>query len=63
MSDECGSLIVCPYCTHEHSDSWEMISVNQPECEVECEKCGKEFLCYGESDVTYYNSKKKEEAK
>jgi len=47
--------IVCPYCGYEHSDSWEM----GDQGEIECEKCGKTFEYWVETQV-HYTTKRKE---
>jgi len=46
----CTSEIVCPYCGHEISDSWELTCDDD---DYECDDCGKKFHYYREVDVHY----------
>ena len=48
--------IVCPYCKHEHEDSWDHGNI---ECGMimECEQCEKTFNVSSEPDLYYYSSK------
>ncbi len=46
MSDveESGGEIICPYCKHEHIDSWECGLDNDGDSmEYECDECSKKF--------------------
>jgi predicted RNA-binding Zn-ribbon protein involved in translation (DUF1610 family) len=47
--------IVCPWCGHEISDSWE---VEADDGDYECPECGNEFCYCREVSVTYSTSKK-----
>lgn len=49
---DCTSEIVCPWCGHEHSDSWEMGSG-----EMECHDCGREFQTERDVSVSYSTSR------
>lgn len=41
--------IICPYCDHKFTDSWEW-----SECrDAECGECGKEFDLEVQTDVSY----------
>lgn len=42
--------IVCPYCGHEMTDSWEL---SEDDDEYECEACEKTFHYCREIDVRY----------
>ena len=44
--------IVCPYCGHEFSDSWESL-YGIEEAELECWECERPFKAYREVEVTY----------
>ena len=48
------SEIVCPYCGHEHSDSWEL---NHDSGEFECYECEKEFHYERSITVDYSTNK------
>ena len=41
--------VVCPYCLHEFSDSWEF----EESGEISCESCGKKFNMEREVEITY----------
>lgn len=46
--------VVCPYCGHSHSDSYEFFpSIYQESAEVECGECEKEFKAYRNISVNY----------
>ena len=50
----CRGKIVCPYCGHVHEEDCEWISPTDGEEDVlECEECGKEFLCGVSVDIHY----------
>jgi DNA-directed RNA polymerase subunit RPC12/RpoP len=44
--------VVCPWCGHEHRDSWEM-----SEGATECRECGREFEISRYVAVTYCTSR------
>lgn len=46
------AAIVCPYCGHEHCDSWEY-GAGDDNGETECGECGLPFLWTREVSVTY----------
>lgn len=49
------SEVVCPYCGHQHRDSWELLE----DCDTyECVSCEKEFEYQRETEVTYCTWKK-----
>lgn len=39
MDTELNDCAVCPYCGHEHKDSWEF----HDQEEATCDSCGEEF--------------------
>lgn len=41
--------IKCPWCNHEHEDSWDYGEAGM----VECDSCGKEFEFEQDVEVTY----------
>lgn len=43
--------IICPYCRHEFSDSWDIHCDDGTE--IDCQKCGKEFHVERDTVVTY----------
>lgn len=45
--------IVCPYCGHEHGDSWEFDLSGSGI--VECNKCEREFKAAREIEVYYWS--------
>lgn len=45
--------VVCPYCGHEHSDSWEFGGGRDGEFEVTCHGCERRFTCSRVVDVNY----------
>lgn len=45
--------IVCPYCGHEHSNSWEFSDSGV----TGCNKCEKKFFYQRDVDVTYISSR------
>ena len=49
--------VLCPYCGHEHCDSGEFFT-NRTSTEIECDECGKAFLCSQNIVVSYTTSKK-----
>lgn len=49
--------MICPYCGHENSDSFEFI---EDEGERECENCGKIFEYTREIEIRYTTTKKEE---
>jgi hypothetical protein len=48
--------IVCPYCGHEGSDSWEY---SRDSGEIECGRCCQEFNYNRDVSVSYSTSKRK----
>ncbi len=48
------SEIVCPYCGHTFSDSWEM---HGDDGETECDECNKVFMWRRDVSVTYVTEK------
>jgi uncharacterized Zn-finger protein len=48
------SEIVCPYCGHVHTDSWER---GDDDGEIECYECEREFRYSRYIDVTYNTEK------
>lgn len=50
--------IVCPYCGHEHQDSWERRGTDlNAEDEDQCESCEKTFKWYRGFSVWYNTAK------
>lgn len=49
--------IICPYCGHVYSDSWEY---GESEDDVICESCGKVFDLLVEHTTTYSTFMQKE---
>ncbi len=47
--------VVCPWCGHEHGDSWEWTSNSD---DMKCDECGKEFGYEKDITVKYCTSKK-----
>ena len=47
------SEIVCPYCGHEESDSWEANGGDEGDFEHDCNNCGKRLFCSRHIEVTY----------
>ena len=45
--------IVCPYCGHEHSDSYEYRPGEEDIGLVECEHCEREFMATRIVSITY----------
>lgn len=43
--------VICPYCGHKHSDSWEFCT--EDGTEINCSECDKEFRCWATVSVTY----------
>ena len=54
------SEVVCPYCGHVHSDSWELPDYDDS---FECYECGKKFYYGREVEVTYSSHKLKPDGK
>ena len=54
--------IICPYCGHEFSDSYEYFRDGDYSGDIQClnEDCKKEFFCEPCYDVHYISTKKKE---
>ena len=53
-----GDEVVCPWCNHEHRDSWDYDWTANETAEIDCEECGKTFEARRSFDVTYYSSRK-----
>ncbi|GBQ77722.1 hypothetical protein AA0311_1528 [Asaia bogorensis NBRC 16594] len=53
-------LLVCPYCGHEHEDSWEFKI--EDGSEVDCGECGRLFFAESFTSVTYYSEKLEQDA-
>lgn len=45
--------IVCPWCGHRHSDSWEWIPPDSECTELDCEECEKPIQLTIEREVLY----------
>ena len=58
----CTEEIICPYCGHVHSGSWDfhLPEDGSPE-KIQCEECEKEFFADVELTVTYSSSKLEDE--
>lgn len=52
--------IVCPYCGHIHSESYDFGSGGEEDSEAECDSCGKQFYWSRIISVEYSTSKKDE---
>jgi len=52
---DCSSTdeIVCPYCGHEHRDSWEMLDGHSDCGKVDCGECEREFEVSRYVSVSY----------
>lgn len=48
--------IVCPYCGHEHGDSYEYFSRNDESTNIECDECGKHFRATMQMTTDYSTS-------
>ncbi len=57
MKHEYTDEVVCPYCFHEHSDSWEF---NDWVEGYECHECEKPFNVTRNVTINYSTSKYKE---
>lgn len=53
MGDSCNAE--CPYCGHSNDVTG--CEVYDDDVEIECDKCKKEFICWGEQSYTYYSKK------
>ena len=53
----CTTEIICPYCGHEHSNSWEFLTDGDLKG-FACDNCDKEFCIEVEHETTYTSSKK-----
>jgi len=49
--------VVCPYCGHKSSNSYEYFESGDEDVEIECE-CGENFLATRNISVTYSTVKK-----
>ena len=49
--------IICPFCAHEYSDSWEYHDYRG---NLSCNECRKEFYLEVNFDVSYSTSKNKD---
>lgn len=57
IDHELTDEIVCPYCGHEFSDSYEF----EGEDKIICYECNKEFGCMSHIRINYSTKKIKEE--
>ena len=48
---------ICPYCSYENLDSWELHMNDGDEENTDCKKCGKEFKVSCTITVTYSTEK------
>lgn len=48
--------IICPYCFHEHINSFEY-DLWEDYTNIECENCRKNFLCWIEIEITFFSKK------
>jgi len=55
-------FIVCPYCGHEHTDSWLEDPREDFRHEWECEECEKEFTVSVHLEMTYSSHKEAPDA-
>ncbi len=53
--------LICPYCGHKHSDSFEFYGEDETEMEMECHDCGKEFIYH--TNIEYSLSSYKKDVK
>ena len=53
--------VICPYCEYKHGDAWEITGNDERERKMECEGCGKAFLCWADVS-TYYGAEPIEDA-
>lgn len=51
------SEIVCPYCGHEHRDSWDYGIDGNEEIECRSETCGKRFYVESVTTVEYVSER------
>lgn len=49
--------IVCPWCGHEHGDSWEWVDYDT----TECDECEKKFTHIRHVEVTYTTEKEEDD--
>lgn len=56
-----GDEVICPWCNHEHSDSWDYAWYANDHAEITCEECGKDFTAFREFTATYYSWRPKAE--
>lgn len=52
-----GEYSICPYCESKMGDCWEWLKDETPQ-DIECEKCGKEYVGWAEHDVQYISRPK-----
>lgn len=45
--------IVCPYCGHLHTDTWEFDIDEDRREDIECESCEREFECEKHVRISY----------
>ena len=61
MSDESDTYwLICPYCQHRMRDAWEVCG--ESENETDCHECGKSFICWADTTVTYCTKQKDDPA-
>lgn len=51
--------VVCPWCRHEHSDSWEFSLEPERETDIDCHACGRSFRAVSSCRITYSTFKPK----
>jgi len=61
IDHEDTSEVVCPYCGHKQSDTWELTGGDDEEDTVNCGKCEKEFGYRTEITIDFTSWKLKEE--
>lgn len=53
VNHEYTEEVVCPYCGHEFTDSWELSGEDGQEGETDCGQCERLFLYYRNISVSY----------
>jgi transposase-like protein len=52
MSVRDDEYVICPFCGREHGDASEWCASEDVQ-RVNCDECGKEFVCHAEYSVQY----------
>ena len=52
MSTRDSEYVICPFCGEKHGDAWEWCNTEEVR-RLECDGCGKEFICFAEHSVDY----------